>query len=60
MAVLRNWKGKDMEKLRTCIVKMLKYPHRKRNQCSKSEPEEEIHEGYFHTWGREVEPCHES
>lgn len=44
----------DKKELRPCIVKMLKYPQRKRNQCSKSEPEEEIHEEYFHTWGSEA------
>ena len=43
----------DKQELRPCIVKMLKDPHKTRNQCSKSEPEEEIHEGYFHTWGSE-------
>lgn len=43
----------DKKELRPCIVKILKYPHMKRNQCSKLEPEEEIHEGYFHTWGIE-------
>ena len=26
---------------------------RKRNQCSKIDPEEEIHNGYFHIWGSE-------
>jgi len=40
----------DKKELRPCIVKILKYPHTKRNQCSKLEPKEEIHEGYFHTW----------
>lgn len=44
--------GKD--ELRPCIVKMLKYPNRKINQCSKIEPEEETHKGYFHTWGTEA------
>lgn len=43
----------NRQELRPCIVKMLKYPHTKRNQCSKSEPGEEIHKGYFHTWGNE-------
>ena len=44
----------DKKELRPCIVKILKYPNRKRNQCGKLEPEEEIHEGYFHTWGSEA------
>ena len=44
----------DKKELRPCIVKILKYPHTKRNQCSKSEPEEEIHKGYCHTWGSEA------
>lgn len=42
------------KELRPCIVRMLKYPYAKRNQCSKSEPVEEIHEGYFHTWESEA------
>lgn len=41
----------NKEELRPCIVKIMKYPNRKINQCSKIEPEEEIHKGYFHTWG---------
>lgn len=34
-------------------MKKLKDPKRKRNQCSKIDPEEEIHNGYFHIWGSE-------
>ena len=43
----------NREKLRPCIVKIMKYPSRKINQCSKIEPQEETHKGYFHTWAHE-------
>lgn len=54
-SMFAKFKGTKMNKneLRPCIVKMLKYPKRKRNQCSKIDPEEEIHKGYFHIWGSE-------
>ena len=52
-SMFAKFKSTKMNKneLRPCIVKMLKDP--KRNQCSKIDPEEEIHNGYFHIWGSE-------
>lgn len=44
----------NKNELRPCTIKIMKYPNRKINQCSKIEPEEEMHKGYFHTWGSEA------
>lgn len=44
----------NKEELRPCIVKIIKHPYVvKREQCSRSDPEEETRKGYFHTWGTE-------